>query len=70
MPKLLMKSNELSCDVKGPGELLEEALEGLGSLPAPSGKAKEAWARIVALIQQAKELINGRVVQDGIACVS
>lgn len=52
----------------GPRELLDEALKGLGGLPASSGKAGKAWkqeqARIVALIRQAKEWVDSRVPQE------
>lgn len=59
MPKLLMETNRPDNEPKKPGELLEEALKGLESLPAPTGKAGAAWkqeqARIVALIRKAQE---------------
>jgi len=51
---------------KGPGELLDEALKGLEGLPGPSGKPGKAWkqahARIVALVRQAKEMVDGQGV--------
>lgn len=66
MPKLLMMSNEPASEAKGPVELLDEALKGLESLPAPTGKAGAAWkqeqARLVALIQKAKDLIEPKTI--------
>ena len=71
MPKLLMESSEPEREKKEPGELLEEALKRLGSLPAPTGKAGTAWkqeqARIAALIKQVKEWVKDRVAQESIA---
>ena len=53
---------------KGPGELLEEALKSLECLPEPTGKAGKAWkqerVRIIALVRQAMELIDGRVAEE------
>lgn len=63
-PKLLMESNQPDIEVKEPAELLKEALKGLESLSAPSGKAGAAWtkeqARIVSLVRKAKELTDAR----------
>jgi len=71
MPKLLMESSEPEREKKEPGELLEEALKGLESLPAPTGKAATAWkkeqTRIAALIEQAREWVKDRMVQESIA---
>ena len=71
MPKLLMESSEPDREKKEPGELLEEALKGLESLPAPTGKAGAAWkleqTRISALIQQVQTWVNDRMAQEGIA---
>jgi integrase len=68
MPKLLMEGGATYEVDKGPGELLEDALKGLQGLPAPAGKTGKAWtqekARIVALVRQAKEWIDGRVVRE------
>jgi hypothetical protein len=74
MPKLLMESSEPEREKKEPGELLEEALKGLESLPAPTGKAGAAWkkeqARIVALIEQVREWVNDRVAQESVGNVA
>lgn len=69
MPKLLMQSNQPDIEPKEPGELLSEALKRLEGLAAPTGKAGAAWkqekARIVALVEQAREWVKDRVAQEG-----
>jgi len=68
MPKLLMMSSEPVSEAKGPNELLEDALKGLGALQGPAGKAGATWrqerARLVALIQKAKGLIEPKTIQS------
>ncbi len=68
MPKLLMESSQPDAQKKSPGELLEEALTRLERIPVPTGKDGAPWkqeqAAIVALIKQAKELVDGRVLRE------
>lgn len=67
MPTLMLGEPEKP----NPGKLLAEVLKGLETLPGPNGKAGKAWtqeqARLVALIQKAKELIEPKTIQGATA---
>lgn len=64
------EAGQATGQAKGPGELLDEALEGLEGLPGPSGKPGKAWkqahARIAALVRQAKEMVDGQGVAGAV----
>lgn len=63
MPAMMLGTGEATPNKakQSPGELLDEAIKGLESLPAPKGKAGAAWkqerARISSLMQQAHVLL-------------
>ncbi len=63
MPKLMLGEPEKP----NPNKLLAEALKVLKALPAPSKEAEKAWtqkqARLIALIQKAKGLIEPKAIQ-------
>jgi hypothetical protein len=71
MPKLLMEGGgAVEAVDKGPGETLDEALKALEAMTekTPSTNSGRAWkkelAEVAALIRQAKEWVDVRVVRE------
>ena len=73
MPKLLMESNQPVAQKQGSGEILEEVLKWIESLPKPAGRAGATWEQeqsgIVTLVKQAQDWIEGHVLRDGATAV-